>query len=156
MLLQTHKQNFKSETIENLTLKLDPNDVFATEHKHNINYEPKTYEDINELSNRLNANLRVLQLSRRGNIAARQNLLKKNLEAIMRKGQIECAITNFSLEDSRIFIEQAILCILHMENRVGEKILKLVLIEGALERNLDKTAMQEMISVVNKVVNTKK
>ena len=55
-----------------------------------------------------------------------------------------------------IFIEQAIPCILHMGNRVGEKILNFFLIEGALERNLDKTAMQEMISVVNKVVNTKK
>ena len=37
-----------------------------------------------------------------------------------------------------IIIDQAIPCIFHMENRVGEKILKLILIEGMIERDSDK------------------
>ena len=53
-----------------------------------------------------------------------------------------------------ILIEQAIPCILHMENRVGEKILKLLLIDGANKRDSDKSALSKMIDEVNKVVNT--
>ena len=37
-----------------------------------------------------------------------------------------------------ILLYQAIPCVLHMENWIGEKILKLLLIEGANERDLDK------------------
>ena len=53
-----------------------------------------------------------------------------------------------------ILIEQVITCILHMENRVGEKFLKLLLIAGANKRDSDKSALTKMIEQVNKVVNT--
>ena len=54
-----------------------------------------------------------------------------------------------------IIIEQAIPCILHMENRVGEKILKLLLIEGMIKRDSDKKEQKNMIREVNKIINTK-
>ena len=47
-----------------------------------------------------------------------------------------------------ILIEQAITCILHMENRVGEKILKLLIIAGANNRDSDKSALTKMIEQV--------
>ena len=54
-----------------------------------------------------------------------------------------------------ILNEQAIPCVLHMENRVGEKMLQLLLIDGANERDCDKAALNKMISAVNDTVNTK-
>ena len=54
-----------------------------------------------------------------------------------------------------ILIEQAIPCVLHMENQVGEKMLQLLLIDGANERDCDKEALNEMIGAVNGRVNSK-
>ena len=53
-----------------------------------------------------------------------------------------------------ILIEQAIPCVLHMENRVGENILQLLLIDGANKRDSDKEALTKMIDDVNEIVNT--
>ena len=50
-----------------------------------------------------------------------------------------------------IFVEQAIPCILHMENRIGEKMLKLLLIDGSNERNSNKKELSEKIARVNRL-----
>ena len=71
------------------------------------------------------------------------------------KKSLEDVINNFSLEDSMVFIDQIIPCILHMENRIGEKILKLLRSDGSNERDGDKKAIARMIANVNKTMNTK-
>ena len=155
LLLETHDHLFDSDKIAKMTIKLDPNDVFAAEDITNIDYEPPNEEKRIEFSNKLNENLALLGLSRRRNFATRRNLLREHLLALGRKLKIEHAIENFSLQNSMIIIEQAIPCILHMENRVGDKILKLLLIEGMIERDSDKKEQKNMIHEVNIIINTK-
>ena len=155
VLLETHNHLFDREKVAQMTIKLDPNDVFANEDISNIDFEPQNDEDKAAFSNNLNHNLTLLGLSRRGNIGARRDLLRQHLEALDRRNQLEHAIEDFDIEDtSMILLYQAIPCVLHMENRVGEKMLKLLLIEGANERDLDKQATKDMIAKVNKEVNT--
>ena len=151
-LLETHNHLFDRNKIESMTIKLEPNNVFAKEDISNIDFEPITDEDKRLFSQKLNQNLALLGLSRRGN---RREILRQHLEALERKSKLEHALDNFHIEQSMIIIEQAIPCILHMENRVGEKILKMLLIEGANERDSDNVAFKEMIKKVNRDVNTK-
>ena len=54
-----------------------------------------------------------------------------------------------------IFIEQAIPCVLHMENRVGEKMLKVLLQVGYNEQDSDPKWQEQMITNVTNKVNTK-
>ena len=154
LLLETHNHLFDSQKIEKMTITLDPNSVFRNKEVDNIDYEPQTEEDKRLFSNRINENLKLLGLSRRGNIADRIGLLRQHLIALERKKILNRAINDFNLEDSMIIIEQAIPCILHMENRVGEKMLKLLLLDGVHERDADKKEIEKMIREVNNVVNT--
>ena len=83
LLLDTHNHLFNSEKVAQVTIKLDPNDVFATKDISKIEFEPKNNEDKATFSNCLNHNLSLLGLSRRGNIATRRDLLcQHRLEAL--------------------------------------------------------------------------
>ena len=153
LLLETHNHLFDDPKIEQMTMKLDQNDVFGANDINNIDFEPRSDDQRVAFSNELNDNLSLLGLSRRGGISVRRNLLRQHLLALEKK-KIEQSINNFSVKDSMIFVEQAIPCILHMENRIGEKMLKLLLIDGSNERNSNKKELSEMIASVNKAVNT--
>ena len=155
-LLETHNHLFDCEKIDKMTIKLAPDDVFALRDISNIDFEPQTEEQRRDFSDRLNKNLQLLGLSRRlGNITTRREILRQHLEALARKTSLQNFVDNFCIEGSMILIEQAIPCVLHMENRVGEKILQLLLIDGANERDSDKVALTKMIDDVNEIVNTK-
>lgn len=52
-----------------------------------------------------------------------------------------------------ITIRQAIPCILHLENRCGEKIIKLLLLEGYNRENITKAQQDQLILDVEAVVN---
>ena len=54
-----------------------------------------------------------------------------------------------------IMIEQAVPCILHCENRCGEKLLKMLLIEGYDRRDPDSHAQEEMVAEFEEHVNTR-
>ena len=154
ILIETYNEIFDRENVAKMTIKLAPNDVFASNDINNIDFDPKNDEQRREFSESVNNNLELLNLSRRGNFSVRRDLLRKHLEALERKRCLQDFVNNFCLEGSMILIEQAIPCILHMENRVGEKMLKLLLIDGANERDSDKSALSEMIEQVNEVVNS--
>ena len=154
ILIETYNEIFDRENVAKMTIKLAPNDVFASNDINNIDFDPKNDEQRREFSESVNNNLELLNLSRRGNFSVRRDLLRKHLEALEQKRCLQDFVNNFCLEGSMILIEQAIPCILHMENRVGEKMLKLLLIDGANERDSDKSALSEMIEQVNEVVNS--
>ena len=82
LLLDTHNHLFDSGKVAQMTIKLDPNDVFATEDISNIKFGPKNEEEKATFSNCLNHNLSLLGLSRRGNIGRRRYLLCQHLEAL--------------------------------------------------------------------------
>ena len=152
ILLETHNPLFDRNKIERMTIKLEPNNVFAKEDMSNIDFEPVTDEDRYLFSQKLNENIALLGLSWQ---EKKGEILRQHLKALERKVKLEHALENFHIEQSMIIIEQAIPCILHMENRVGEKILKMLLIEGANERDSDKVAFNKMINKVNRTVDTK-
>ena len=63
-------------------------------------------------------------------------------------------LDNYILDGAMILIEQAIPCVLHMENRIGEKILKMLLVEGWNARNSDAKRQQQMVKDVQDKVNS--
>ena len=153
-LVDTHSHLFDDENVAKMTLKLSPNDIFANKDINNIDFDPQTEDELREFSQKVNENLRLLKLPRRGNLAVRKSLLRKHLEALSRKDSLTKILNNYNIQNSMILMEQAIPCVLHMENRIGEKMLKLLLIEGYNERDSDAQKQAEMIKNVQRIVNT--
>ena len=144
-LMLTYSELFDEAVIDKLTMHLQPDDVFKTQDMSNVEFEPKTDDDRRSFSEKINANLKILGIRRQGNLMRRRDLLRQHFEAIHRKKKLEEVLTKFNGEGAMILLEMAIPCILHMENRVGEKILKLLLIAGFNERDSDPRAQKELL-----------
>ena len=74
--METHNHLFDQQKIDQMTMKLNPNDVFGKEDVNNIDFEPTTDEQKATFSENLNKNLALLGLSRRGRISTRRELLR--------------------------------------------------------------------------------
>ena len=81
-LIETHNEKFNSENIAKMTIKLAPDDVFASTDMKNIEFEPRNDEERREFSENINKKLDLLNLSRRGNYSVRRDLLRNHLEAL--------------------------------------------------------------------------
>ena len=68
--------------------------------------------------------------------------------------EVECQIGAAAYAGAWILIDQAIPCILHCENRCGEKILKMLLLEGWNFRDGDNPAREKLLRDVTSLVNT--
>ena len=108
-------------------------------------FEPKTDDDRRSFSEKINIKLKILGICRQGNLMRRRDLLRQQLVAIHRKKKMEEVLTNFNGEGAMILLEMAIPYILQMENQVGEKILKLLLIASFSEQDYDPRAQKELL-----------
>jgi hypothetical protein len=120
-----------------------------------IDFDAVTKEEKKQFSSDLNADLGVLKLSRIGNMDVRRERLRHALGTLGNLEEIQLQIDASQYAGAWILIRQAIPCILHCENRCGEKILKMILLEGWDERDQDNYAREKMLFDVVKVVNTK-
>ena len=121
----------------------------------NIDFDPLTRDDKKQFSTDLNKDLGTLKLSRIGNVDVRQARLKNALELLGQLEEIELQLDAGKYAGAWILIRQVIPCILHCENRCGEKILKMLLLEGWDERDQNTSARECMVKDAVKVVNTK-
>ena len=156
-MLERFSSVFSDKVIAQLTIKLAPEEIFASTDITNIDFEPRNREEIHAFSNKLNYNLALLKLPTRGNMSSRRELLREHLLSLKQMKLVQMVVNEYgvSLEKAMILVEMAIPCILHMENCVGERILKLLLIEGVNEHDSDKQAQEELIQNVQDTVNKK-
>ena len=122
-LMQTYSELFDNTIIEKLTMFLQTDDTFKTKDISNVEFKPKTDNDRQLFSEKINENLKLLGIRRQGNILRTRDLLRQQLGAINQKKKLEEVLTNFNGEGAMILLEMAIPCILRMENQVGKKIL---------------------------------
>ena len=121
-MLQMHSHLFDDESVSRLTLVYAPGDVFGSR-DIGVDFQPETDEEKIAFSNRLIYNLNLLKLPGRcDSVTTRRELLRKYLQALGRKKTMTTALQDYNFEAAMILIEQAIPCMLHMENRVGERI----------------------------------
>ena len=96
----------------------------------------------------------LLGIPRRGRLSARQQLFWKHLEALHQNNSLQVILEDFNIDGAMILIEQTIPCVLHMENRTGEKILKILLVEGWNWRDSNAQTQQKMIDDIQNKVNS--
>jgi hypothetical protein len=120
-----------------------------------INFVAISKEEKKQFSSDINTDLGVLRLSRIGSLDVRQERLSHALELLGNLEEIQLQIDAGEYAGAWILIRQAIPCVLHCENRCGEKILKMILLEGWDERDQDNYARDKMLVDVVKVVNTR-
>jgi hypothetical protein len=138
-----------------LHVRLQENQLDATRDIGNILYEPENLQERRRFSEEfLNHDLRILGLPIIGNLEARRARLLAVLRTFDEATLIEGALEHGNYAGAFIGIRQAVPCILHLENRCGEKKLKMLFLEGydKLATNKEK---QELLKNIEKLVNTK-
>jgi hypothetical protein len=138
-----------------LRLHMDNNQLTQTRDMSNINYIPETVAERRMFSESfLNHDLGVLQLSRLGGLEDRRARVLAILCAYNQVASSTAIIEAGNYAGALISIRQGIPCILHLENRCGEKKLKMVLLEGYDALPTD-TAKNQYIKDFEILVNTR-
>ncbi len=117
----------------------DPCDVTRESNRFNIAFIPigasdeETMHAMMFVSNLLTKELNLRKLPLHGNLEARRNRLLQKLKVEKLLQMITLAVSRGQegKEAALILIEQALPCIMHMENRVGEKLITVILSMGA-------------------------
>ena len=141
------------ELTSTLKLHYKPHYLNKTSIKDNIEYEPKTTEDFSSwISERVAPDLIALGLPTNGSPEVMRARLQDALQHIeLRRHQRE-KHAHCEYPDALAAIDQCIPCILHLENRCGEKIVKMLMIEAFARFETDTAAMafvREMEELVN-------
>jgi hypothetical protein len=120
------------ETIQGrLLLRLDNNQMDKLRDMGNICFAPENLVERNRFSEEfLNHDLDILQLSRMGSIEVRRERVRAVLRSFAEANAMAKTIAIGNYAGAFITIRQAVPCILHLENRCGEKYLKMLLLEG--------------------------
>jgi hypothetical protein len=114
-----------------LRLHMDNNQLTQTRDISNINYIPENSSERRLFSEEfLNHDLGLLQLSRLGGIEDRRARVLAILRTYNEAAACAATVAAGNYTSALISIRQGIPCILHLENRCGEKFLKMVLLEG--------------------------
>ena len=96
-----------------------------------IHYLPQTTTEKLTYSGYLNSELELRKLPNNGNMTSRQERLRSHLILEEKIQNLKSDLDHCTPKDGALFlIYNAIPCILHMENRVGIKILTMLLVEG--------------------------
>jgi hypothetical protein len=120
----------------------------------NISFALENLQEQNRFSEEfLNHDLDVLQLSRMGSIEVRRARVLAVLRSFEEANAMARTVPCGNYTGSFITIRQAVPCILHLENRCGEKYIKMLLLEGF---DLFKTDsdQKKFIRDVEVIVNT--
>jgi hypothetical protein len=138
-----------------LRLRLDNNQLTQTRDMSNIKYIPENTAERQKFSESfLNHDLGILQLSRLGGLEDRRARVLAILQAYNEAASSADIIAAGNYAGALISIRQGIPCILHLENRCGEKFLKMVLLEGYDALPTD-TAKNKYIKDFEILVNTR-
>jgi hypothetical protein len=139
-----------------LLLRLDNNQMDQLRDVSNINYEPENLLERTRFSEEfLNHDLSVLQLSRMGNIEVRRARVRAVLYSFEEAESMSKTIAEGNYAGAYISIRQAVPCILHLENRCGEKFIKMLLLEGYDKKATDgekNKFLKEFEDIVNSQV----
>lgn len=120
----------------------------------NIEFKPETQaQRIKFLDEYILKDLRTLQLTRLGTFEEKRSRLMEVLVVMEKRKELESSMTAGEYAGAMIMIKQAIPCVLHCENRVGEKIIKTLLIDGYNAKDPDSTAQKQLIIDFKNKVN---
>jgi hypothetical protein len=143
----------------------DPCDVTRESNLYNIDFIPhgateeERFQVQSFFSNLLTSELRMRKLQTHGTLEERRSRLKQFLMVEEKLQMIVQAISRGQegKEAAMILIMQAIPCIMHLENRVGEKLITVLLAMGAERFHEERgiRSLRRFIAAVNHVVNTR-
>jgi len=137
------------EIFEHTKFPLDENPESPPENNVNplsIHYNPQSTTEKLDYSGHLNSELQVRKLPISGNASTRRERLRKSLILEDRVRNLRLDLAHCTPKEGSLFlIYNAIPCILHMENRVGIKILTMLLVEG-LSNVKDKRILEDVSS----------
>jgi hypothetical protein len=116
---------------ERLYLHLDDDELNSTREMSNINYRPLTSQERELFSEHfINHDLSVLGLSLMGGLEDRRARVRSVLRTFQEARSMKRTMEAGNYAGAYISLRQGLPCILHLENRVGEKKLKMVLLEA--------------------------
>jgi hypothetical protein len=143
----------------------DPTDLTRTTNKFNIDYIPngETEEErvasFRAFSDLVTKELRLHKLSLLGNLEDRRGRLRAFLRVEIQIERIRQAIARGQegKESALILFMQAIPCIMHLEIRVGEKLITVLLALGAelFQRRRGVKSLTQYAQSIQHVVNTR-
>jgi hypothetical protein len=149
----------------NTKIIYDPCDITRESNRFNIDFIPsgeseeERLQSLSFFSNLLTTELRLRKLQLYGSLEERQNRLKQYLKLEEKLQMIAQAISRGAegKEAALILIMQAIPCIMHLENRVGEKLITVLLSMGAerFHRERGIRSLSRFSSTISRIVNTK-
>jgi hypothetical protein len=138
-----------------LNVRFEPNQIDATRDESNIAYCPQNLLERKRFSEEfLNHDLRILALPLLGTLEARRYRLLCVLKSFQEAEVLEGTLEHGNYVGAFISIRQAVPCILHLENRCGEKFLKMLFLEG-YDKNMKSEKEREQLLVdIELCVNT--
>jgi hypothetical protein len=121
----------------------------------NIEFSPTNQSETNRFSKKVNDELKLLGLPSLGSLSQRRARLLAALEACERFKESVIGHEAAKYPGAMTMVRQAIPCILHLENRCGEKIIKMLLMDSIqLTTKLGREEV-ELLKKVEDVVNTR-
>jgi len=164
-LYLSHSGASYTDIKNNTKIIYDPCDPLKETNKDNIDFIPtgSTDEQLVQanmyFSQLLNAELRLRGLSLSGTREDRRNRLKARLKVEQQLSIISQAVERgvIGKEAALMLIEQAIPCIMHLENRVGEKLITVLLAMGAerFQRQRGTKSLKRYVSSIQHLVNNR-
>jgi hypothetical protein len=135
-------------------LHIDDNQLNATRDMQNINYCPLTSTERQRFSKQfLNHDLLVLGLSLMGGMEDRHACVRSVLHTYQVALSMARTVEAGNYAGAYISIRQGVPCILHLENRCGEKFFKMLLLE-AYDALPTATLKNQFLKDFEEVVNT--
>jgi hypothetical protein len=155
VLKDTYPYLADESVLEKLKIRLDECQVNKLTDLTNIAYAPRNRAEkqlFGEVF--LNHDLQVLGLSIVGSLETRRERLKSVLKHFYRTDVMGRTIEASKYPGAFITIRQAIPCILHMENRCGEKMIKLLLLEGYNRQDITAAEQERLIVDFEELINS--
>ncbi len=154
-LKSTHDFLNQRDQLSTLATRLDPQQTAKERDISNIDFEPQTSSERRKFNSEyVNRDLLSLNMSLLGSLEERRERLRTILYQFHVMTDLEQTIHGVDFSGAYILLRQAIPCILHCENRIGEKLLKLLLIDGFNHHNGSKKEQKEFIKGFEKLANS--
>jgi len=120
---------------------------------YDISFRPRSLEEGRQFDQLLNTELQYRNMPLQGTLSEKRVRLKEALEAEMEYDLMTKLVKAHDLDSAFCAVEDAIPCILHAGNRMGEKIFMMLLLEAWNECNSN-ADRELLISTVENYVNT--
>jgi hypothetical protein len=138
-----------------LNVRFAPNQMDAARDESNIAYCPQNQQERKRFSEEfLNHDLRILALPLLGSLEVRRHRLLSVLQSFQEAEVLEGTLDHGNYVGAFIGIRQAVPCILHLENRCGEKFLKMLFLEGYDKNLRTEKEKKQLLKDIKFCVNT--